>query len=251
MKKKLFALLVILLFPFILYADVDTFDGQTGIDTWDGQTGIDTVDGQTVSGGGGCGTFSADFEGEIDETELSAITAAWTEAPVSTNYFVVDTAQANGGSASARLLISPATQELRVYRTYAEQNGTYDLSFYFRWNDNSDSYIEFIALTDGDFSWNSTITATIYVSTVDGSLFYHNGSSWTDTTIDISADTWTKITIISDLTADTFDIEINDSPAASNLTMQSSGLSPDRVYLEFNAGTGSAGTIWVDDLCIP
>ena len=52
-----------MLLPFWVFADVDTFDGQTGIDTWDGQTGIDTVCGQTVAGGEMNGTLLEDWSG--------------------------------------------------------------------------------------------------------------------------------------------------------------------------------------------
>lgn len=200
--------------------------------------------------GGSCTLLSSDYEGESDGTDLDAISAAWIEVGAATDMFEIDTAQYHNGIASEKSYNGSATQEMRVYRTHTEQNGTYTVSFWFRWNDNSDSFIEFMALTDGDFGWLSTITVTLYVSTTDGSIYYHNGSSWNDTGGDVSADTWTKIDIISDLSTDTFDLEISDILVGDDLSMQSSGLSPDRIYLEFYSGVSDAGTIWIDDTCI-
>jgi len=45
MKKYLITFFSLLIFPLLVWAAVDTWDGQTQIDTWDGQTQIDTSDG--------------------------------------------------------------------------------------------------------------------------------------------------------------------------------------------------------------
>lgn len=66
--RKLFILLLCLI-PAIVFADVDTFDGQTGIDTWDGQTGIGKVVGQTVASGASC---SVDNHSAIVDTSGTA-----------------------------------------------------------------------------------------------------------------------------------------------------------------------------------
>ena len=55
MRKYLIGLLLCLI-PCFVWADVDTWDGVTGIDTFDGQTGIAKICGQTVASGGACDT---------------------------------------------------------------------------------------------------------------------------------------------------------------------------------------------------
>ena len=54
MKKYLIAFFGLLVFPLLVWATVDTWDGQTQIDTWDGQTQIDTSDGVVHVAAGGC-----------------------------------------------------------------------------------------------------------------------------------------------------------------------------------------------------
>jgi len=65
MKKYLIAFLGLLIFPLLVWATVDTWDGQTQIDTWDGQTQIDTSDGVVHVAAGGCaGDYGITTEGE-------------------------------------------------------------------------------------------------------------------------------------------------------------------------------------------
>ncbi len=51
---RYFYFLLLLLIPFTLFADVDTFEGQTGTDTWEGVSTTDTREGQAVASGGAC-----------------------------------------------------------------------------------------------------------------------------------------------------------------------------------------------------
>jgi len=58
--KRLLIILSICLFPLIVLAAVDTFDGVTGIDTWDGMTNVDTIDGQTITSAAAATDYTAD-----------------------------------------------------------------------------------------------------------------------------------------------------------------------------------------------
>jgi len=74
--KKLFIAILIGLIPFLVYAAVDTWDGQTAIDTWDGQTGVDTIDGQTVASGSSLACpvgnwFCSTWHSETDDPDNS------------------------------------------------------------------------------------------------------------------------------------------------------------------------------------
>lgn len=102
MKKLIW---LILLIPCLAFADVDTFDGQTGIDTWDGQTGIDTVDGQGVASGGASPECSEDFSGGSQpEASVAANSMFESETDASGKlsmtsnklYFVADTDGTDG-----------------------------------------------------------------------------------------------------------------------------------------------------------
>lgn len=73
--KKFLIVILLCLIPCFVWADVDTWDGVTGIDTFDGQTGIAKICGQTVASGGdpcGCsGTYmfcyTGDYSGDTDK----------------------------------------------------------------------------------------------------------------------------------------------------------------------------------------
>ena len=71
--KKWIALFLCLI-PVLVFADVDTFEGQTGTDTWEGSSNVDTREGSTVASG--ATTYSDDFSGS--NVALATHDAQWT-----------------------------------------------------------------------------------------------------------------------------------------------------------------------------
>jgi len=69
MATKSLGLLTLCLFILLLvivggwvgtsFADVDTFEGETGTDTWEGSSNVDTREGSTVASGGECSSGTA------------------------------------------------------------------------------------------------------------------------------------------------------------------------------------------------
>jgi len=66
--KKILIVVLLLSMTSLVYGDIDTFVGQTGIDTWVGQTGVDTVVGQTIAAGGACAQTLVD-ENAADDVD--------------------------------------------------------------------------------------------------------------------------------------------------------------------------------------
>lgn len=99
--RRYFIALLLCLLPCFVFADVDTFDGQTGIDTFDGETGIGSVAGQTVASGGEAGCYTgATFSYNGDHTsgdtyacdsEGNAIAGTVQDATVSADYVTYST----------------------------------------------------------------------------------------------------------------------------------------------------------------
>mgnify|MGYP000871473912 CR=1 FL=1 len=79
MQKLLIVIASLFLIVSTSFADVDTFEGQTGTDTWEGQSGVDTREGQVVASGGApaCTSITVDY---WQDFELSAISTAQLEA---------------------------------------------------------------------------------------------------------------------------------------------------------------------------
>jgi hypothetical protein len=198
-----------------------------------------------------CSIFDADFEGESDATQLYNITDAWTNDGASAGNFEIDTAYSSTGSASAKIDTGDNSGN-RVYKTYSEQTGTFALTFAVRWVAGSAGTrdLEFLAISDGDFSWNNTLVLPLQISEVDGSLNYHNGTAWTDTTYNITSETWVTLEFAMDMSTDTFDLVVNSTTYVTDGAFQSSGLSPDRVYFRRFSSGSNGGNVWVDDLCI-
>jgi len=77
--KKLLTILLILLFAAFVFADVDTFEGQSGTDTWEGQNATDTREGQSVASGApscaggvsaGLGLNTTDGNRQVDSEDV-------------------------------------------------------------------------------------------------------------------------------------------------------------------------------------
>jgi hypothetical protein len=230
MKKILVLAFIICLIPVAAWATSDTFEGQTGTDTFEGQTNTDTIEGteRAVAAGGISYEINANFSGESNDTEIDAITDAWTDEQTAASGNAIKINTGKGLNSTSQCADAEAGTSIYPYYKAVTPDGQYYMAdFYFEAGavgTEAGDVIWIGGFTSGDAvgGWNSTHVLIFRIEN-GGNLYYHySGASQVDTGVDLAADTSYHFEVELDLTNDTFDLWINDSLRVDNGTIYSS-----------------------------
>lgn len=194
-----------------------------------------------------CALMNEPFDGS-DGTDITA--AGWTaDGDDPGDWIELDTAIKRTGTAA--VLIDPATAsaDRKVYKAFTEQtSGSFVVKFYCQTSDTEVPIRRFLHITD------STPDDVVQLRFNSADLDYNDGA-W-DKIADIVATTFYGIKVTLDVTAHTFDVDLDSNNDGTFDTSVSSAqpfinnVNPSRIYLLTVDSSLATTTVTVDDLCI-
>jgi hypothetical protein len=215
-----------------------------------------------AGGGETCDLLADDFE-NTDGVEL--VTHTWTADGTTclTDACEIDTARANddsvggqfgsAGSSSGLLNHSVDTTAYRLVKTFAEQaSGTFVAEFAIQFDTTATTNNEqLFSLTDGAHVFDAT--TMVFLRRQGTALQIRTPPTATWETICgtpcFTADTWHRVEIEVNATAETFNLWIDDTQRATDKPFAVSG-DIDRVTIQKRSSADAQPSTWIDTLCI-